>query len=73
MKQPPGEVIAGPPIQSEADHFFTCPRCGSGIDCRQLGELRAHEDWCTAAGIRCLCRAAIETEMGRTGDCLVAS
>jgi hypothetical protein len=46
----PGEVIAGLPIEPESDHFFQCPRCGTWIDCRWLGELLSHEDWCTCLG-----------------------
>jgi hypothetical protein len=40
------QIIGGPPIQSEADHFVHCPSRGTwiGIDCRDLGELLAHED-----------------------------
>jgi predicted RNA-binding Zn-ribbon protein involved in translation (DUF1610 family) len=48
MSSYPYQVIGGRPIETEADHFFHCPRCGTWIDCRRLGELLAHEQWCTA-------------------------
>jgi hypothetical protein len=44
------EVIASPSIGANADHFFNCPWCGTWIDCRHLGEVLPHEDWCTAQG-----------------------
>jgi hypothetical protein len=52
MADYPHEVIGGPPIESEADHFIHCPACGTWIDCRNLGELLAQEDWCTRDGNR---------------------
>ena len=45
-----GELIGSPPIESEADHFIQCPACSTWIDCRDLGELLAHEDWCSRHG-----------------------
>ena len=42
-----GELIGSPPINSEGGHFTQCPSCATWIDCRNLGELLAHEDWCT--------------------------
>ena len=40
-----GELISGPPINRETDFFVQCPSCATWIDCRDLGELLAHEDW----------------------------
>jgi hypothetical protein len=42
----PYQVIAGPRIETEADHFLRCPTCGTWIDCRRLGEVLEHEKWC---------------------------
>jgi hypothetical protein len=41
------EVIGGPAIICESDHFLHCPSCGSWLDWHKLGELLAHEDWCS--------------------------
>jgi hypothetical protein len=41
-----GELIGSPPINSETDFLIQGPCCTTWIDCRDLGELRAHEDWC---------------------------
>ena len=47
MADYPHEVIGGPPVTSAADHFIQCPACGSWLDCRNLGDLLAHEGWCS--------------------------
>jgi hypothetical protein len=43
----PYQVVSGPAIEEEANHFFHCPECGTWIDCRRLDQLLCHEDWCT--------------------------
>jgi hypothetical protein len=47
MADYPHQVIGRPPIETEAGHFIHCPCCGTWIDCRSLGELLEHEDWCS--------------------------
>lgn len=51
-REHPYQVIGGPAIEAEADHFLHCPRCGAWIDCWRLGELFDHEDWCAHGGTR---------------------
>jgi hypothetical protein len=45
-----GELIGSPPVNQETDFFIQCPSCTTWIDCRNLGELLAHEDWCNQDG-----------------------
>ena len=33
----------GPPVASEAEHFYPCQSCGQLVDMRDLGEVFAHE------------------------------
>lgn len=40
----PSELIS--PVNSEIDYFIQCPCCKTWLDCRDLGELFAHEKWC---------------------------
>jgi hypothetical protein len=44
------QVLSGPPIETEADHFLRCPTCGTWLNCRRLGDLLDHEEWCTHGG-----------------------
>lgn len=37
-----GKRLGDPPAD-EADHFIQCAACGGWIDCRDLGEVFAHE------------------------------
>lgn len=39
----PAKRVGGPPVQSEADHFYVCADCGQAVDMRQLGEVFHHE------------------------------
>jgi len=39
----PGQ-FDGPPVADEAEHFYTCPRCGQAVDMRRLGDVLHHED-----------------------------
>jgi len=41
---PHGERVAGPPVTSEADHFYTCDHCGQAVDMRDLGQVFHHEE-----------------------------
>lgn len=38
-----GERVGGPPVKSEAEHFFQCSVCGGWVDMRDLGDVFAHE------------------------------
>lgn len=38
-----GERIGGPPVRSEADHFYVCTECGQAVDMRHLGQVFHHE------------------------------
>jgi hypothetical protein len=33
----------GPPVESEAEHFYRCQVCGQIVDMRDLGEVFDHE------------------------------
>jgi hypothetical protein len=39
-----GVRISGPPISSEADHFYECQHCGQAVDMRDLGQVFHHEE-----------------------------
>jgi hypothetical protein len=39
-----GVRIDGPPVTSEADHFYVCDACGQAVDMRDLGQVFHHED-----------------------------
>lgn len=41
---PPGVCVAGPPITSEADHFYLCQACGQAVDMRLLWQVFHHEE-----------------------------
>jgi hypothetical protein len=41
----PCEVIGGPPLEKEADHFIQCPACGARLGCRQPDDILLHEEW----------------------------
>lgn len=41
------EIIGSPLINTETDFFIQCPCCTTWLDCRDLGDLLAHEDWCS--------------------------
>lgn len=38
-----GVRIGGPPVVTEADHFYTCEVCKQAVDMRQLGQVFHHE------------------------------
>jgi hypothetical protein len=40
---PQGERVSGPPITSEADHFYVCAACAQAVDMRDLGQVLHHE------------------------------
>lgn len=39
-----GERISGPPVTSEADHFYVCEACKQSVDMRDLGQVFHHEE-----------------------------
>lgn len=39
-----GERVGGPPVTSEADHFYACAKCGQAVDMRDLGQVFHHEE-----------------------------
>ena len=47
MEKPPrGRYIGkrdGPPPADELEHFIQCGECGAWLDCRDLGDVLAHE------------------------------
>jgi len=40
----PGVRVGGPPVTSEADHFFTCEACGQSVDMRELSQMFHHDE-----------------------------
>lgn len=43
-----GKLSSGREPEDEREHFIRCPACGGWIDCRDLGEVFAHEGEHTA-------------------------
>jgi hypothetical protein len=39
-----GVRVAGPPVTSEAEHFYVCEACGQAVDMRDLGQVFHHEE-----------------------------